>query len=421
MCSVSADARPGGLVACGGRGFLAGFERTGRLSDECEAARDAWWLGPTGGSGPIHHETGGGPTSARTAAGGASLPPASDSFGGIKCADALGGRVHERVRGMVAGDTTGSDRGFEEFVPLADDLYDEHLDELRKEGLIECVDAIRLANSPWPSRRSGGGFSCPCSRHYSHSFWLLHPLQRHGQQAASKLTTHLNEMLVDSKTLESTSEFFPTAQTAEAACQHDHRNNIRTSFAWAWQDAATSTNVAPSPQRPRIDAGLQAAWDLLATTEMGKLLMAAPATQTVKIRWDANQLVAGYAQSIHTIRINPIFQSERVEAIATTLAHELWHVGSLIRPPMSYDDCLEQETMAVAASAMAWNELRPGRPVSPIEWSSEFSWEALVQDHQLGLTDDDPLVRWPSLAWRVLYELDYVTDCQRAPTASNSK
>ena len=38
---------------------------------------------------------------------------------------------------MVAGDTTGSDRGFEEFVPLADDLYDEHLDELRKEGLIE--------------------------------------------------------------------------------------------------------------------------------------------------------------------------------------------------------------------------------------------------------------------------------------------
>ena len=60
MCSVSADARPGGLVACGGRGFLAGFERTGRLSDECEAARDAWWLGPTGGSGPIHHERGAG-------------------------------------------------------------------------------------------------------------------------------------------------------------------------------------------------------------------------------------------------------------------------------------------------------------------------------------------------------------------------
>ena len=38
---------------------------------------------------------------------------------------------------MVAGDKTGNDRFYEEFVPLADDLYSEHLEELRKEGLIE--------------------------------------------------------------------------------------------------------------------------------------------------------------------------------------------------------------------------------------------------------------------------------------------
>lgn len=31
----------------------------------------------------------------------------------------------------------GNDRFCEEFVPLADGLYDEHLEELRKEGLIE--------------------------------------------------------------------------------------------------------------------------------------------------------------------------------------------------------------------------------------------------------------------------------------------
>lgn len=31
----------------------------------------------------------------------------------------------------------GNDRSHEEFVPLADGLYDEHLEELRKEGLIE--------------------------------------------------------------------------------------------------------------------------------------------------------------------------------------------------------------------------------------------------------------------------------------------
>ena len=39
--------------------------------------------------------------------------------------------------GNGGGDTTGNDRFYEEFVPLADDLYSEQLEELRKEGLIE--------------------------------------------------------------------------------------------------------------------------------------------------------------------------------------------------------------------------------------------------------------------------------------------
>lgn len=38
---------------------------------------------------------------------------------------------------LIGGDKTGRDRFYEEYVPVADDLYDEHLDELRKEGLIE--------------------------------------------------------------------------------------------------------------------------------------------------------------------------------------------------------------------------------------------------------------------------------------------
>ena len=38
---------------------------------------------------------------------------------------------------LVGGDKTGDDRFYEEYVPVADDLFDEHLDELRKEGLIE--------------------------------------------------------------------------------------------------------------------------------------------------------------------------------------------------------------------------------------------------------------------------------------------
>ena len=38
---------------------------------------------------------------------------------------------------LIGGDKTGNDRFYDEYVPVADDLYDEHLRELRKEGLLE--------------------------------------------------------------------------------------------------------------------------------------------------------------------------------------------------------------------------------------------------------------------------------------------
>ena len=38
---------------------------------------------------------------------------------------------------LIGGDKTGNDRFYEEYVPVADNLYDEHLAELRREGLIE--------------------------------------------------------------------------------------------------------------------------------------------------------------------------------------------------------------------------------------------------------------------------------------------
>jgi len=37
---------------------------------------------------------------------------------------------------LIGGDKTGNDRWYEEFVPLADRLYDEHLAQLKREGLI---------------------------------------------------------------------------------------------------------------------------------------------------------------------------------------------------------------------------------------------------------------------------------------------
>ena len=38
---------------------------------------------------------------------------------------------------LIGGDKTGNDRFYEEYVPLADRLYDDHLRDLKREGLIE--------------------------------------------------------------------------------------------------------------------------------------------------------------------------------------------------------------------------------------------------------------------------------------------
>ena len=37
---------------------------------------------------------------------------------------------------LIGGDKTGNDRWYEEYVPGADQLYDEHLQQLREEGLL---------------------------------------------------------------------------------------------------------------------------------------------------------------------------------------------------------------------------------------------------------------------------------------------
>ena len=37
---------------------------------------------------------------------------------------------------LIGGDKTGQDRFYEEFVPVADRLYDEHVKALQKEGLL---------------------------------------------------------------------------------------------------------------------------------------------------------------------------------------------------------------------------------------------------------------------------------------------
>jgi hypothetical protein len=36
---------------------------------------------------------------------------------------------------LIGGEKTGDDRWYEVYVPIADRLYDEHLEQLRREGL----------------------------------------------------------------------------------------------------------------------------------------------------------------------------------------------------------------------------------------------------------------------------------------------
>ncbi len=37
---------------------------------------------------------------------------------------------------LIGGDKTGNDRGHGEYIPIADRIYDEHIAQLKQEGLI---------------------------------------------------------------------------------------------------------------------------------------------------------------------------------------------------------------------------------------------------------------------------------------------
>ena len=43
---------------------------------------------------------------------------------------------------LIGGDKTGNDRWYAEYVPIADDLYDQYIDELKKEGLLDGQEVL---------------------------------------------------------------------------------------------------------------------------------------------------------------------------------------------------------------------------------------------------------------------------------------
>ena len=61
-----------------------------------------------------------------------------DSFQTWNIMESCRGKLNRRTSILlIGGDKTGDDRFYEVLVPIADELYDEHLEELRREGLIQ--------------------------------------------------------------------------------------------------------------------------------------------------------------------------------------------------------------------------------------------------------------------------------------------
>ena len=200
---------------------------------------------------------------------------------------------------------------------------------------------------------------------------------------------------------------------AESACRSDHRGEMQAAFAWVWSDAVVQIPVQEAQPEPdlQIDSSLQYAWDLLVDTDIGELLMKPSVTQTLQVRWGTKVSRAGYEHPAHIIWLNPVLQSERVQFLATVLAHELWHAGSPTPRPYTYEVCLEEETLAYVAGALAWEELYPGSEVTSREIARTEDWQFLQLDLQLNRTSGSTSWRFPNLYHSVLYDYSYVTYC----------
>lgn len=57
---------------------------------------------------------------------------------------------------LLGGDKTGKPRWYEVFVPIADRLYDEHLEQLRREGLNDVEEIYRIAGADDPGSPGQG-------------------------------------------------------------------------------------------------------------------------------------------------------------------------------------------------------------------------------------------------------------------------
>ena len=137
---------------------------------------------------------------------------------------------------------------------------------------------------------------------------------------------------------------------------------------------------------PRRDPTLQAALDLLTSGEhLGEHLASLWTELLEKPEARATEIVFGtlpssalarYSPANNTITVNSDLRGERLEALATTLAHELWHVAARYanRYPQTREGCFQNETDAAKAAASIWASFGPPTPRTDYEWSIYFRY-----------------------------------------------
>ena len=201
---------------------------------------------------------------------------------------------------------------------------------------------------------------------------------------------------------------------AEAACQRDHRDDVRGVFAWAFRDTPPAPVTTPgisTETPPRIDPGLQEAWNLLDAIELGTWLKSNPNGRTVIVRFDPTLpdfLDAAYAPNRNAISVNPELLSEKPQTIAIIIAHELWHAVSTIEIN-TIDRCVADEVWALLTALLIWGELwgwEPGIPAPQTQIERNFTHEynLMISEGDGGKFDfDEDVSDWPVM-------LDYVTN-----------
>ncbi len=194
---------------------------------------------------------------------------------------------------------------------------------------------------------------------------------------------------------------------AEAACRHDHWDDVRGTFAWAISE---SKPPAPAPATSfYLDPGLQPAWNL-AGQVFPSLADFSNTTLWIQFGVLEPHVFSVFSNSAYSIIINENLRYERPEALAALIVHEVWHVIEASSNPRTFSQCIAEEVWATIFEAMTWRLLGPLTPSTSLEWSLQTSNDIAVNGQQGESDFDDDVSDWPDMV-ALVYARGYATSC----------